>query len=107
VLHLLLLIRLIRAVKDTRDVKQYLQRQQELQRSSEGGLMTEVWTMGEFQDPFSSGAPGIFIDTVARLGHSAAMGCSLMANDGFRRRVFPTVELSAVSWRGDGRYELL
>jgi hypothetical protein len=35
--------------------------------------MTEVWTMGEFQGSFSSGAPGIFIDTVARLGHSAAI----------------------------------
>ena len=52
--------------------------------------MTEIWTMGEllaeimrpdrdlpldrpgpFLGPFPSGAPGIFIDTVARLGHSA------------------------------------
>jgi hypothetical protein len=69
--------------------------------------MTEVWTMGEFLGPFPSGAAGIFIDTVAWVGHSAAMGCSLMANDDFRRRVFRTVELSVVSWRGDGRYELL
>ena len=153
--------------------------------------MSDVWIMGEllveimrprpgmelhetgpFLGPFPSGAPGIFIDTVARLGHSASivsgvgdddfgrcvtgrlaadgvrtdlvqvfpgastgtafvtyfrdgsrkflfhwggtaavmakapdpasigspkylhvMGCSLMANDGFRRRVLETVEL--------------
>ena len=54
--------------------------------------MTEIWTMGEllveimrperdlpldrvgpFLGPFPSGAPGIFIDTVARLGHSGAI----------------------------------
>jgi tagatose kinase len=54
--------------------------------------MTEVWTMGEllaeimrperdlplgtpgpFRGPFPSGAPGIFIDTVARLGRSAGI----------------------------------
>ena len=54
--------------------------------------MIEVWTMGEllveimrpragmslrepgeFLGPFPSGATGIFIDTVARLGHSAAV----------------------------------
>lgn len=54
--------------------------------------MSEVWTMGEmiveimrtevdvslyeaglFKGPFPSGAPAIFIDTVARLGHSAAI----------------------------------
>lgn len=54
--------------------------------------MTEIWTMGEllaeimrperdlpldqvgpFLGPFPSGAPGIFIDTVARLGHSAGI----------------------------------
>ena len=52
----------------------------------------EIWTMGEllvevmrprrgmslsqaaeFLGPFPSGATGIFIDTVARLGHSAAI----------------------------------
>jgi len=58
--------------------------------------MSDVWIMGEllaeiiaaragmslretgqFLGPFPSGAPGIFIDTVARLGHSAAIisGC--------------------------------
>ena len=54
--------------------------------------MSDVWTMGEllvevmrpkagmslhetgtFLGPYPSGAPGIFIDTVARLGHSAAI----------------------------------
>ncbi len=54
--------------------------------------MAEVWTMGEmiveimrpkaglslkdagpFQGPYPSGAPAIFIDTVARLGHSAGI----------------------------------
>lgn len=54
--------------------------------------MTDVWTMGEllveimrprpdvsfrepdwFRGPYPSGAPGIFIDTIARLGHSAAI----------------------------------
>jgi len=147
---------------------------------------------GEFLGPFPSGAPGIFIDTVARLGHSAAiisgvgdddfgrcildrlradgvdvelvqvfpnrstgvafvmyepdgsrnfifhwdgtpavmagapdaasvgdaprffhvMGCSLMANEGFRRRVFQTMELFAargarISFDPNIRFELL
>lgn len=174
--------------------------------------MIEIWTMGEllveimrpragmtlyepgeFQGPFPSGAPGILIDTAARLGHSAAiisgvgeddfgrclldrlqkdgvrtdfieviankstgvafvtyfedgsrkfifhwdgtpavmaeppaveeireskprffhlMGCSLMANDDFRRRVFRTVQLFAeegarVTFDPNIRFELL
>jgi sugar/nucleoside kinase (ribokinase family) len=174
--------------------------------------MTEIWTMGEllveimrpqagmtlyeegeFRGPFPSGAPGIFIDTAARLGHSAAvisgvggddfgrclldrlrrdgvrtdfievfpnkstgvafvtyfedgsrkyifhwdgtpavmaktpaadqirgskprffhiMGCSLMANENFRRRVFETVELFAeagarITFDPNIRFELL
>jgi len=172
--------------------------------------MSDVWTMGEllveimrpkkgmtlgetgpFIGPFPSGAPGIFIDTVARLGHSAAivsgvgdddfgrcildrlgrdgvetefievfpdratgvafvaylpdgtrrfifhwdgtpavmagvpdaanlgnprffhvMGCSLMANDGFRDRVFEAVELFAskgaeITFDPNIRFELL
>ncbi len=148
--------------------------------------------VGEFLGPFPSGAPGIFIDTVARLGHSAAiisgvgdddfgrcildrlradgvnvelvqvfpnhstgvafvmyepdgsrnfifhwdgtpavmagapeaasvgdaprffhvMGCSLMANEGFRRRVFQAMELFAargarISFDPNIRFELL
>lgn len=54
--------------------------------------MAEIWTMGEmlceimrpevgmelyekglFYGPYPSGAPTIFIDTVARLGHSAGI----------------------------------
>jgi sugar/nucleoside kinase (ribokinase family) len=60
----------------------------------------EVWTMGEllaevmrprpgtslketgpFVGPFPSGAPGIFIDTVARLGHSAAIASGVGDDD--------------------------
>ena len=63
--------------------------------------MTEIWTMGEllaeimrperdlpldragpFLGPFPSGAPGIFIDTVARLGHSAGI-ISAVGDDAF------------------------
>jgi sugar/nucleoside kinase (ribokinase family) len=65
--------------------------------------MSEVWTMGEllveimrpragmtlydvgeFYGPFPSGATGIFIDTVARLGHSASI-ISGVAEDDFGR----------------------
>ncbi len=65
--------------------------------------MSEVWTMGEllveimrtragmtlyelgdFRGPFPSGAPGIFIDTVARLGHSASI-ISGVGEDDFGR----------------------
>lgn len=65
--------------------------------------MSEVWTMGEllveimrpragmnlyelgdFHGPFPSGATGIFIDTVARLGHSASI-ISGVAEDDFGR----------------------
>jgi sugar/nucleoside kinase (ribokinase family) len=173
-------------------------------------MTAEVWTMGEllvevmrprpdmslalpgeFLGPFPSGAPGIFIDTAARLGHSSAiisgvgdddfgrcilnrlrddgvgvelvevfpnrstgvafvmyerdgsrkfifhwdgtpavmaqapdptridapqffhvMGCSLMANEGFRARVFQTMELFAaagarISFDPNIRFELL
>jgi tagatose kinase len=62
--------------------------------------MTEIWTMGEllaeimrperdqpldqagqFLGPFPSGAPGIFIDTVARLGHTAAIASAVGDDD--------------------------
>jgi len=65
--------------------------------------MSEVWTMGEllveimrpragmtlyeqgdFRGPFPSGATGIFIDTVARLGHSASI-ISGVGEDDFGR----------------------
>jgi sugar/nucleoside kinase (ribokinase family) len=67
--------------------------------------MTEVWTMGEllveimrpqpdmplgvpgaFVGPFPSGSSGIFIDTVARLGHSAAI-VSGVGDDDFGRAI--------------------
>jgi sugar/nucleoside kinase (ribokinase family) len=66
-------------------------------------MMNELWTMGEllvevmrpeagmslretgtFLGPYPSGAPGIFIDTVARLGHSAAI-ISGVGEDDFGR----------------------
>jgi tagatose kinase len=62
--------------------------------------MSDVWTMGEllvevmrpkagmtlgetgpFLGPFPSGAPGIFIDTVARLGHSATIVSGVGADE--------------------------
>jgi tagatose kinase len=62
--------------------------------------LAEVWTMGEllaevmrprpgiglgeigpFLGPFPSGAPGIFIDTVARLGHTAAIASGVGDDD--------------------------
>ena len=65
--------------------------------------MSEIWTMGEllvevmrpkagmslgepgqFLGPFPSGAPGIFIDTAARLGHGAAI-ISGVGDDDFGR----------------------
>jgi sugar/nucleoside kinase (ribokinase family) len=152
-----------------------------------------LYEIGEFRGPFPSGAPGIFIDTAARLGHTASiisgvgdddfgrclldrfrrdgvntdfievfadkstgvafvtyfadgsrkyifhwdgtpavmacapapqkirgvdpkffhvMGCSLMANDGFRQRVFETVALFAregarITFDPNIRFELL
>lgn len=67
--------------------------------------MAEIWTMGEllaeimrqkedvelfdidtFRGPFPSGAPGIFISTVARLGHSAGIIGSV-GNDDFGKAI--------------------
>lgn len=100
--------------------------------------MTEVWTMGEilveimrprsdmpldtlgeFVGPYPSGAPAIFIDTVARLGHSAGIvggvgkdgfgKCVLdrLANDGVRidrveRVGGGSTAVAFVSYSGDG-----
>jgi tagatose kinase len=63
-------------------------------------MTSDVWTMGEllaevmrprpgmslaetgaFLGPFPSGAPGIFIDTVARLGHTAAIASAVGDDD--------------------------
>jgi sugar/nucleoside kinase (ribokinase family) len=76
--------------------------------------MTEIWTMGEllaeimradrdvplgrvgsFAGPFASGAPGIFIDTAARLGHTAAI-VSGVGDDEFGRMILQRLELDGV-----------
>jgi sugar/nucleoside kinase (ribokinase family) len=76
--------------------------------------MTEIWTMGEllaeimraetgvplgrvgsFRGPFPSGAPGIFIDTVARLGHSAGI-ISGVGDDEFGRQILDRLERDGV-----------
>lgn len=53
----------------------------EVMRPRRGMSLAEV---GEFLGPFPSGATGIFIDTVARLGHSAAI-VSGVGDDDFGR----------------------
>jgi sugar/nucleoside kinase (ribokinase family) len=79
--------------------------------------MNEVWTMGEllvevmrpeagmslhetgaFLGPFPSGAPGIFIDTVARLGHSAAI-ISGVGEDDFGRCITDRLRADGVETR--------
>jgi tagatose kinase len=37
------------------------------------GIGVELYEAGDFRGPFPSGAPAIFIDTVARLGHSSGI----------------------------------
>lgn len=105
--------------------------------------MAEIWTMGEllveimrpradmslrapgeFLGPFPSGAPAIFIDTAARLGHRAGM-IGAVGNDDFGRclrerlerdgvdcRFVSTVEGTAtgvafVTYRGDGSRQFI
>jgi tagatose kinase len=76
--------------------------------------MNDVWIMGEllvevmrpkpgmslreqgaFLGPFPSGAPGIFIDTVARLGHSAAI-VSAVGDDDFGRCILDRLNADGV-----------
>jgi sugar/nucleoside kinase (ribokinase family) len=76
--------------------------------------MSDVWIMGEllaevmrpragmslrqpgtFLGPFPSGAPGIFIDTVARLGHSAAI-VSAVGDDDFGRCILDRLNADGV-----------
>lgn len=76
--------------------------------------MAEIWTMGEllaeimradrgvplgsvgqFAGPYASGAPGIFIDTAARLGHSAAI-VSGVGDDEFGRMILERLERDGV-----------
>jgi len=51
--------------------------------------------IGEFRGPFPSGATGIFIDTVARLGHSAAV-ISGVGEDDFGRCLLDRFRLDGV-----------
>ncbi|MET0772702.1 MAG: sugar kinase [Candidatus Limnocylindrales bacterium] len=76
--------------------------------------MTEIWTMGEllaevmrperglpldrpgpFLGPFPSGAPGIFADTVARLGHSSGI-ISGVGDDAFGAAIVERLERDGV-----------
>ncbi|HVO38434.1 MAG TPA: sugar kinase [Spirochaetia bacterium] len=78
-------------------------------------IAAEVWTMGEllvevmrprpgldlgkaapFIGPFPSGAPGIFIDTAARLGHSAAI-ISGVGDDEFGRCILERFRADGVA----------
>ena len=77
--------------------------------------MAKIWTMGEilveimrpkagipfektdqFLGPFPSGAPAIFIDTVARLGHEAGI-VGGVGNDGFGRNVLNRLKNDGVN----------
>ncbi len=79
--------------------------------------MAEIWTMGEmlveimrpraglslneaaeFLGPFPSGAPAIFIDTVARLGHSAGI-IGGVAEDDFGRCILERLHSDGVDLR--------
>ncbi len=53
---------------------------------------------GEFLGPFPSGAPAIFIDTVARLGHAAGIIGGVGADD-FRRCVLDRLQADGVDSR--------
>ena len=53
-------------------------------------------TAGPFLGPYPSGAPGIFIDTVARLGHSAAI-ISGVGDDDFGRCILDRLRADGVS----------
>jgi sugar/nucleoside kinase (ribokinase family) len=78
-------------------------------------IAAEVWTMGEllvevmrprpgldlgkaapFIGPFPSGAPGIFIDTAARLGHSSAI-ISGVGDDEFGRCILERFRADGVA----------
>ena len=79
--------------------------------------MTDIWTMGEmlveimrpkaaipldeigpFLGPYPSGAPAIFIDTVARLGHSAGI-VGAVAEDDFGRCLLKRLNADGVDTR--------
>ena len=50
---------------------------------------------GSFAGPFPSGAPAIFIDAVARLGHGAAI-VGAVGRDGFGENVLQRLEANGV-----------
>ena len=58
---------------------------------------------GEFLGPFPSGAPAIFIDTVARLGHPAGI-IGGVGEDDFGRCVLDRLQADGVECRYVGRY---
>ena len=77
--------------------------------------MCEIWTMGEmlveimrpgadmqlnepgeFMGPFPSGAPAIFIDTVARLGHTAGI-CGGVGKDDFGKNILDRLKKDGVN----------
>jgi sugar/nucleoside kinase (ribokinase family) len=55
-----------------------------------------LYEIGEFRGPFPSGAPGIFIDTVARLGHSASI-ISGVGEDDFGRCLLDRFRVDGVN----------
>jgi len=65
----------------------------EVMRPHPGMSLGEV---GDFRGPFPSGAPGIFIDTVARLGHSAAI-VSGVGKDDFGRCILKRLGADGVN----------
>jgi sugar/nucleoside kinase (ribokinase family) len=84
--------------------------------------VSDIWTMGEllvevmrpkagmslyapgvFLGPYPSGAPGIFIDTAARLGHSAAI-VSGVGEDDFGRSILERLQRDGVAVELVGRY---
>ena len=64
----------------------------EIMRPKEGMSLHET---GPFVGPFPSGAPGIFIDTVARLGHSATI-ISGIGDDDFGRCILDRFKTDGV-----------
>src|SRR5512146_2584392 len=89
---------------------------------SQRSLMSGIWTMGEilvevmrpradmpldrageFLGPFPSGAPAIFIDTVARLGHPAGI-IGGVGEDDFGKCVLRRLEKDGVDCRYVLRY---
>ncbi len=73
----------------------------EIMRNEVGKSLSEA---GVFLGPFPSGAPGIFIDTVARLGHKAAV-IGGVGKDDFGRCLLTRLENDGVDCSLVGEYE--